>query len=252
MCDTCDVTRAAATLGGYASVARASEVLHLAPRSVRDLIYAGRLPSLRVGRLHYIKASDLDLERRRRLHLPLPTRSPRTRNQATRSATASTDGSEPRSSPAQTHATEDQPAAPGLHDQPAAPALQRQHARPALQRQRVDTALRRERAAERAEMVSRWVQRHPGAHPRVPAVVLGVTTPVTCEVCGREIRRGRVVELSADDGRTAPSRLCVTCGRRALLDWADRRRQEAAAARQLSHSLGEPRVQLEDHASLVA
>jgi hypothetical protein len=37
--------------------------------------------------------------------------------------------------------------------------------------------------------------------------------------------------------------MCLTCGRRALLEWADRRRQEAAAARQLSQSLGEPRAQ---------
>src|SRR5690242_3234634 len=68
------MARLAATLPGYASVARASEVLHLAPRSVRDLIYAGRIPSLRIGRLHYIRAADLEQERRRRLGLPLPRR----------------------------------------------------------------------------------------------------------------------------------------------------------------------------------
>ncbi len=208
MCDTCDVTKVAATLPGYASVARASEVLHLAPRSVRDVIYAGRLPSLRVGRLHYIKASDLDLERRRRQHLPLPR------------------------------------AIPGKSTRAPRPDVQH--------KTRVDPALRRQRAAERAEMVSRWIQRHPGAEPRVPAVVLGVTMPVSCEVCGREVRRGRIVELSPDDGRTVPSQLCVTCGRRALLAWADRRRQEAAAARQLSHSLGEPQAQPQAGASLVA
>src|SRR5437763_11573661 len=67
-----NVARVAAVLPGYASVARAAEALHLAPRSVRDLIYAGRLPSLRIGRLHYVRASDLELERRRRLGLPLP------------------------------------------------------------------------------------------------------------------------------------------------------------------------------------
>src|SRR5689334_25183220 len=71
------MARLAATLPGYASVARASEVLHLAPRSVRDLIYDGRIPSLRIGRLHYIKASDLEVERRRRLGLP--PRKPRAR-----------------------------------------------------------------------------------------------------------------------------------------------------------------------------
>src|SRR5712691_2840410 len=68
------MARVAAVLPGYASVARASEVLHLAPRSVRDLIYRGRLPSLRIGRLHYVRASDLELERRRRLGLRLPAR----------------------------------------------------------------------------------------------------------------------------------------------------------------------------------
>src|SRR5262249_26340749 len=60
-----------AALAGYGSVAHASEVLHLAPRSVRDLIYAGRLPSVRVGRLHFIRAADLEAERRRRLGLPV-------------------------------------------------------------------------------------------------------------------------------------------------------------------------------------
>src|SRR5207237_4518440 len=65
------VARIAALLPGYANVARASEVLHLAPRSVRDLIYAGRLPSLRVGRLHFVRVSDLEIERRRRLGLPV-------------------------------------------------------------------------------------------------------------------------------------------------------------------------------------
>ena len=68
------MARVAAVLPGYASVARAAEVLHLAPRSVRDLIYAGRLPSARIGRLHYVRASDLEAERRRRLGLRLPAR----------------------------------------------------------------------------------------------------------------------------------------------------------------------------------
>ena len=68
------MTRLAATLPGYANVARVSEVLHLAPRSVRDLIYTGRLPSVRVGRQHYLKATDVDLERRRRLAVPMPGR----------------------------------------------------------------------------------------------------------------------------------------------------------------------------------
>jgi hypothetical protein len=148
-----------------------------------------------VGRLHFIKASDLELERRRRLGRPLSQRVPRT---------------------AKRHAD----------------------ARAATTRPHADPALRRQRAAERAELVTRWVRRHGAAEPHVPAVVLGVTVPLSCEVCGREVRRGRIVELSPDSGQ-ARARLCVTCGRRALLDWADRRRQEAAAARRLSESLAQ-------------
>jgi hypothetical protein len=185
-------------LPGFASVPRASEVLHLAPRSVRDLIYAGRLPSLRVGRRHYIKTADLDLERRRRLGLPVPRSTPRKSDRAAK--------------------------------------------RIATSRPHTDPALRRQRAAERAELLRQWVQRHHESRPSVPAVVLGVTTPVACEVCGREVHRGRILELSLQDKAPA-TRMCLTCGRRALLEWADRRRQEAAAARQLSQSLGEPRPQ---------
>jgi hypothetical protein len=194
------MARLAATLPGYASVARASEVLHLAPRSVRDLIYAGRIPSLRVGRLHYIRAADLEVERRRRLGLPLP-----------RQRRASTTGRRRRG--------------PSSEHRPRNRSL--------------DEALRRERATERAEMVSRWAQRHGFTEPQVPAHVREVTAPLECESCGRSIRSGRYVELVPDE--TQPSaRLCTACGRRALLEWADRRRQEAAAARQLSQSLGEP------------
>src|SRR5215218_3327134 len=61
-----------AVLPGYSSVAHAAEVLHLAPRSVRDLIYSGRLASVRIGRLHFIRGTELERERRRRLGLPLP------------------------------------------------------------------------------------------------------------------------------------------------------------------------------------
>src|SRR5690348_2209331 len=71
------MTRLPATLPGYASVARASEVLHLAPRTVRGLIYAGRIPSERIGRLHYIRSADLEQERRRRLGLPMREPAPR-------------------------------------------------------------------------------------------------------------------------------------------------------------------------------
>ncbi|MDQ3812096.1 MAG: helix-turn-helix domain-containing protein, partial [Chloroflexota bacterium] len=59
-----------ALVPGYATVARASEILQLAPRSVRDLIYSGRLPSVRLARAHYIRAADVEAERRRRLGLP--------------------------------------------------------------------------------------------------------------------------------------------------------------------------------------
>jgi Arc/MetJ family transcription regulator len=61
------------------------------------------------------------------------------------------------------------------------------------------------------------------------------------------VRRGRYVELTPDNGTTES--LCVTCARRALLEWADRRRLEAAAARRLSQSLGEaePRAMLQAH-----
>lgn len=185
----CFATRVAATLPGYASVARAAEVLHLARRSVRDLIYSGRLPSVRLGRLHFIKASNLEQERRRRLGLPI-----RHRANARRVA----------------------------HN------ASRQTIRP-----RQDPALRRQRAAARAELVRALAQRHHSVEPRVPAAVKAVTTPVTCEACGRAVRSGRLVEL---EGNT----LCTACGRRALLEWADRRRQEASAARRMAESLGQP------------
>jgi len=191
--------RLAATLPGYASVLRASEVLHLAPRSVRDLIYAGRIPSLRIGRLHYIRAADLEQERRRRLGLPLarrprtPTRTPRTTQ--------------------------------------AGPREPRNHS--------LDAALRRQRAAEREELAARWAQRHGIVQePRVPAHVREVVEPMACESCARKLRSGRYIEFGADG--QSPGQLCLMCGRRALLEWADLRRQEATAARQMAHSLGQP------------
>jgi hypothetical protein len=190
------MARLAATLPGYASVARASEVLHLAPRSVRDLIYAGRIPSLRIGRLHYIRSADLEVERRRRLGLPARQRLAPRRHSETQRRSAQT---------------------PRNHS--------------------LDAALRRQRAAERAELVTHWARRHQMLSPKLPAHVRSVAEPVTCEACSRVVRQGRFVELTADSGEAAS--LCVTCGRRALLEWADQRRQEAVAARQLSHSLGE-------------
>src|SRR5215471_16242190 len=131
------MTRLAATLPGYASVARASEVLHLAPRSVRDLIYAGRIPSLRIGRLHYIRAADLEQERRRRLGLP-----------QRRPSRARPSGPRPRPNRPRTRS--------------------------------LDSALRRQRATERAEIVSRWAQRHTVTTPSVPVHILAVDQPITC------------------------------------------------------------------------
>jgi hypothetical protein len=186
------VARLAAVLPGYASVARASEVLHLAPRSVRDLIYSGRLPSLRIGRLHYVRASDLELERRRRLGLRLPARRARTQRVPT-------------------------------------------ERKPRPERPPVDPELRRARAAARAADVSRWAERHGGASPHVPFHVVATPDAATCAVCARRVKLGARVLLAEGDNAA----LCLTCGRRAVMDWADRRRLESAAARRLAHNLGD-------------
>src|ERR671938_207708 len=66
------MARSTPVVPGFVTVQGAGEVLHLAPRSVRDLIYAGRLPSVRLGRLHFVSTADLEVERRRRLGLALP------------------------------------------------------------------------------------------------------------------------------------------------------------------------------------
>src|SRR5439155_25093699 len=65
-------TRTVVELPGYVTVAVAAERLRLAPRSVRDLVYAGRMPSARLGRRHFLRVPDVETERRRRLGLPLP------------------------------------------------------------------------------------------------------------------------------------------------------------------------------------
>src|SRR5687768_2817963 len=65
-------TRTVVELPGYVTVSAAAERLRLAPRSVRDLVYAGRLPSARLGRRHFLRVTDVEAERRRRLGLPLP------------------------------------------------------------------------------------------------------------------------------------------------------------------------------------
>jgi hypothetical protein len=192
------MARLAATLPGYASVLRASEVLHLAPRSVRDLIYAGRIPSLRIGRLHYIRAADLEQERRRRLGLPL----------ARRRRSSST----------------------ARRRQPSGPREPRNHS--------LDAALRRQRAAEREELATHWARRHGVFEARVPAHVREVVEPLACDSCARRLRSGRYIEFGEDS--QVPGQLCLMCGRRALLEWADLRRQESSAARQMAHSLGQP------------
>jgi hypothetical protein len=180
----------------------------LAPRSVRDLIYSGRLPSLRIGRLHYVRSSDLEHERRRRLGLPLPRRRAAAGTRPRRVT--------PRSGP-------------------------RPHAE---QRPHADPAGRRQRAAERAALVSRWAARHHADEPRVPFAVVSVSEPTTCAACGREVRQGRMVESTEG----APARLCLQCGRRAILDWADRRRLESATARRLAHELRSVAVETESAA----
>ncbi|MDQ6670293.1 MAG: helix-turn-helix domain-containing protein [Chloroflexota bacterium] len=198
------MARVAAVLPGYATVAHSSGVLHLAPRSVRDLIYSGRLPSLRIARLHYVRAADLESERRRRLGLRLPSRKPRARRT------------------------------------PTTPTVIRP-------RPRTDPALRRARAAERSALVTRWAERHHLTPPELPFAGSVAAEPTACASCGRAIRAGgRVVRPVQDE-----TQLCLTCGRRVLLDWADHRRLEAAAARRMAHDLGataEPNA----HASRVA
>jgi predicted RNA-binding Zn-ribbon protein involved in translation (DUF1610 family) len=64
--------------------------------------------------------------------------------------------------------------------------------------------------------------------------------PVGCAACGRVLRPG---ERAVQALETA-ERLCRTCGRRALLDWADHRRLEAAAARRLAQDLSAPDSQV--------
>ncbi len=200
---------------GFLTVRGASERLGLAARSVRDLIYAGRLPSQRLGRLHYLHVADVEIERRRRLGLPLPP----LRRPAARARRAALPGEvRPRN-------VVDHPAA-------QAGAASRQH--------RVgDARARRERAEQRAQLLERWLRSgHHPATPRLPFDVREAPAAVACDVCDRRISQGRrLVEAAPTDGRAA-ARLCLTCARRALLAWADERRREAAAARQLAGSLG--------------
>lgn len=196
------MTRTLRELPGFVTVTGASERLHLAPRSVRDLIYTGRLPSVRLGRRHYLKTTDIELERRRRLGLPLPPR--RTRRQ---------------------------PGRRSISLVPRDPAQRRPT-------RHVDTSVRRARAAERAALLERWVraQRHQ-AEPVLPFQALDVVQPTECGVCGRFVRAdGRMVDAQVQADRPAV-RQCPTCARRTVLTWADARRREALAARQFASDL---------------
>jgi Helix-turn-helix domain len=191
-------------LPGFLTVAGASDRLALAPRSVRDLIYAGRLPSARLGRRHYLRVADIEAERRRRLGLPLP-------------------------------AQRDQPRAARRATRPAPPESGSIRA----PQRRVDTNARRQRATQRALLFQRWLRSgHRPEAPLLPFTLLSVAAAATCGACGRVVRPGsRVVDAQSVDGRDA-TRLCLTCARRALLVWADERRREAVAARNLARVLG--------------
>ena len=201
-------------------MARAAEALHLAPRSVRDLIYAGRLPSLRIGRLHYVRATDLERERRRRLGLPLPAqRQPPRQRRPARSPSAT---------------VRPGPERPELDAEPGQnPKSGEVRDRPE-RRPHTDPALRRQRAAERADVVRRWALRHQPGAPRVPFVPLTLAEATTCAACGRALRANQRALHALETNE----RLCLACGRRALMAWADQRRLEATAARRLAQGLG--------------
>ncbi len=182
-----------AVLPGYGSVAHAAEALHLAPRSVRDLIYSGRLPSVRIGRLHFIRAIDLERERRRRLGLPLPR--PRTQRR---------------------------PAGPSEHPH-------------------IDPALRAQRATERRAVRLEWAEQHRQSALSVPfktGTVRASAEPQSCAACHRPLPPGSATVEQLSSTGQPQARLCLRCGRRALLTWSDQRRAEAAAARTLAQELG--------------
>jgi hypothetical protein len=204
-------------LPGFLTVKGASNRLRLAPRSVRDLIYVGRLPSVRLGRLHFLRSADVEAERRRRLGLPLP----------------------------ELHRRAAQPSSSALRGQTRAIERPLTDAAPlesrvtVVRRRPVDSSTRRERAAERAQLLQRWLNSgHRPSEPYFPFSAVTVAAADTCEVCGRAVRAGgRMVNAQQVFGRDTV-RLCTTCARRAMLAWADERRREAAAARQLARELG--------------
>src|SRR5262245_16297826 len=191
-------TRTVVEVPGYVTVAVAADRLRLAPRSVRDLVYAGRMPSARLGRRHLLRVPDVEAERRRRLGLPLPAPRPAARRR--RVLRERPDGP---------------PAAP--RGEPA--AVQPRAASPS------GSATRRERAQRRAEQLERWLRGHGPSTPRLPFTALDLgAESAACDACQRPVRAGgRMVEAGAADGRPA-ARLCLTCARRALLEWSDGRR----------------------------
>jgi hypothetical protein len=205
--------RTVVELPGYVTVAAAADRLRLAPRSVRDLVYAGRLPSARLGRRHLLRVPDVEAERRRRLGLPLPGERPIARRRRV------------------------------LRPRPDLPPTPRVGG-DALARTRAvspsHSEARRERARQRAAQLERWLRAgHRSELPPLPFAPFELgPEPAACEACRRAVRPGgRMVSASANDGRPA-ARLCLTCARRALLVWSDGRRREAVAARRLAQELG--------------
>jgi hypothetical protein len=198
-------------LPGYVTVAVAADRLGLAARSVRDLVYLGRVPSARLGRRHFLRVSDVEAERRRRLGLPLPAARPAARRRGT-SPSGLAQSSGPRRAGA---AAARRVGAPGS-----------------------DT--RRRRAEQRAAELERWLRSGRVAlRPSLPFVTVDLgAEAVACDACRRPVRAGgRIVAAAPSDGRSE-ARLCLTCGRRALLAWSDERRREAVAARRLAQELG--------------
>jgi hypothetical protein len=201
-------------LPGYVTVAGAADRLRLASRSVRDLIYAGRLPSTRLGRRHFLRTPDVETERRRRLGLPLPQARPAAGGRRAR---------------------RQQPGVPrSLSPAGGVVAVQPRADRPSR------SAARHERAQQRAAQLERWLRSGHGPEtPRLPFTTVDLgSESAACDACGRSVRAGgRMVDAGAADGRPA-ARLCLTCARRTLLAWSDGRRREAVAARRLANELG--------------
>lgn len=221
-------TRTVVELPGYVTVSVAADRLQLAPRSVRDLVYTGRVPSARLGRRHFLRVPDVEAERRRRLGLPLP---------------------QPRSVARNRRAPRQQP---GVQPTPlrvgGEAALRPRAANP------TSSEARRARAEQRAAQLERWLRSgHGPATPALPftTVDLGAATGA-CDACHRPVRAGgRMVDAAASDGRPA-ARLCLTCARRTLLAWSDSRRREAIAARRLAQELGTTYTPLLEPASTAA